>query len=460
MIVLTAIVLLTVVEMVTLDTPLDVLMGGIRAFRPGKAREHTTVIRVGAASWQMAEFPWDEAIARYNETHKGQVEVRIEPVPESGANTMLLCWKSGVAPHDVLVAFYDGEIQPFMNYGWNSKDPEQRSLIIDFNDYLTPQQIDSFAPAFFAGSSRRDPDTGRTRRYMLPWMGEVLALNYNREFFREAGVTKVPETWEEVEEVCRKLKGLKFEGREVAPLAMNFAQQPFFGQNCYIPMLAAFKRGRGITDEKGRIDVSSPEAVRVFETLKRWSKAGYVTREAFVSDSVDNLLRTRRAAMYPHWQSRGLWAVGDHGPDVIGIALTPGVKEAGALTIAYGCLIPKCSPVKAEAAKVCYELFCTDEYGFQSGVTRGFMREGKRIGGGKMPVLKAMYAEKDLPPGVAELGKGLDRGYFYPDPTNWAECADKLVVEFQKYLRGATPTAEEALAEVRRRLAEEVYPGK
>ena len=77
-----------------------------------------------------------------------------------------------------------------------------------------------------------------------------------------------------------------------------------------------------------------------------------------------------------------------------------------------------------------------------------------------MPTAKAMYADPELPPGIAELGSVLDRGYGIPDPSNLAQCNDIFVVEFQKYIRGKTKTAEEVLDIVRRRFAEEVYGEK
>ncbi len=419
-----------------------------------------SVIRLGIASWQMEEFPWDETIRRYQSAHQGQVTIRVSILPEGTFNSVLLFWASGYTEYDVVVAWADEEIHPFINYNWSTDDPARRSLLVNVVDCLTPEQLDSFVPALFGGSSRKDPQTGRINRYELPWMGEILALNYNKEFFKARGIENVPRSWEEVEQACQKLQGLSHEGFKVAPLAMNFSQTVFFGQNCYIPMLAAFKQGRGVADEKGRLDVSSPEAVRVFETLKRWYKAGYITPNCMVNEAVEQDLRTMRAAMYPHWQSRGLWAVKDHGPEVIGIAPTPGAQQAGTLVSTYGCIIPKCSLVIRQAVDFCYEAFCTDTYGFQSAVAKGWTVDGKLRGGGKMPATKQMYRRDDLPPGIAELGRSLDRGYSFPDQVNWNQCADVLVVEFQRYLAGDYATAEDALAKVRQRFADEVYAEK
>jgi len=464
--ILTGLILLAcVVEHVWHLTPLEQLtaLPGLRGGAGGDdagAPRARTVIRLGIASWQMDEFPWAATIRRYEQAHGGTVEVRHSVLPEGSLNSILLFWAlRGYTEYDVVVAWADEEIHPFIDYNWHTDDPSRRSLIINARDWLTEEQVAAFAPAMWGGCSRTDPRTGRENLYELPWMGEVLALNYNRQFFRRAGVERPPRTWAEVEAVCRKLKGLTHDGRPVAPLAMNFAQSGFFAQNSYIPLLAAFKKGRGVTDEDGHMDVSGPEAARVFKTLKRWHEAGYISPNCMVQESLEQDLRVLRAAMYPHWQSRGLWAVKDHGEDMIGLAPTPGAQDAGSLVCTYGCVVPKCSPVIREAVDFCYETFCTDTYGFQTAVSKGWTDDltGRLKGGGKMPVMKAMYEREDLPAGILALGRSLEKGYSYPDPVNWSQCADILAVEFQKYLRGDTPTAEAALAVVRKRMAEEVY---
>jgi hypothetical protein len=156
-----------------------------------------------------------------------------------------------------------------------------------------------------------------------------------------------------------------------------------------------------------------------------------------------------------------MWAVKDHGADVIGIAPTPGAVEAGALACTYGAIIPKCSPIRREAVQFSYETFATDAYGFQSGVVNGWTEKGALKGGGKMPVIREMYSPgKNLNPDIAALGRTLDHAYYFPDPVNWEMVSDILVVEFQKYLTGVTPTADQALKTVQRRLAEEVYTEK
>ena len=460
-ILLALIVTAGVLEYTTGRSPLEQVLALAGWARGADSEIGKTVIRLGISGWQMDEFPWDATIRRYEAAHPA-VRIRASVLPEDTIKSMLLSWARGQTSFDVILIWADEEIQSFIDY--RTRDDEGHSLLINVRRYLSKEQIDSFMPALMAGSSRTEPN-GQIRTYELPWMGEVLALNYNRQYFAQRGIAAPPKTWEEVEQVCRKLKGLKHGDKDVSPLALDFSQSFFFGQNTYIPMLAAFKEGRGIKDARGRLDVSSPEAVKVFETLKRWYKAGYITLNAMNNESVEQELRALRTAMYPHWQSRGLMAVKELGPGVIGLAPSPGSEQAGSLVSTYGCIIPKCSPVVRPAVDFCYETFSTDTYGYQTAEANGWTftdSKGNQVrkGGGKMPATKALYERADLMPGIAEMVPALKKGYSYADPLRWSQVAEILVVEFQKYLTGEHDTAQAALAKVQQRMDQEVYGGK
>ena len=458
------IVAVSVIEYVTDRTPLEQLLVAFGRAPKGEKSANPqalTVIRVAAAAWQLNEFPWRSAIAGYEKAHP-DVRIEMSTISEDSLNSMLLFWASDYTRYDAVVAWSNGEIHPFIDYNWNSPDRSRRSLVINICDYLTEAQVASFKPALFGGCSRIDPETGRQNIYELPWMGEVQSLNYSRKFFAMRGIDRPPETWAEVEEACRKLKGLQYDGRKIAPLSMNFSKASFFTQNCYIPLLADFKKGGGITDAKGRLDVESPEAAQVFETLKRWHRQGFISVSCMVSEDVEQDLRQQRSAMYSHWLSRGLWAVKDLGGQTIGVAPSPGSQQAGSLVATYGCLIPKCSPSIRQAVDFCYETFCTDTYGFQSGVALGWKKDPadkELTGGGKMPVTVEMYQRADMSPEILELGKALDKGYAYPDPVNFGHVADILLVEFQRYLSDTSGaiTPQSALAEAHARITQEVY---
>lgn len=44
--------------------------------------------------------------------------------------------------------------------------------------------------------------------YAVPYQSFVFLFNYNKKIFREAGIEKVPETWEEFKDACAKIKAL------------------------------------------------------------------------------------------------------------------------------------------------------------------------------------------------------------------------------------------------------------
>jgi len=226
MVLLAIIVVVSVVEYVWDLTPLEQVS---RAFEDrAESAGGRTVIRLGIASWQLGEFPWAETIRKYERANP-DVDVRMSSLPEGSFNTMQAFWRYGHTPYDVVVAWADEEIHPFIHYHWSSPDPARRSLLVDVRDVLGPERFDTLMPGLCVGSSRVDPGDPAGKRklyYEIPWMGEVLALNYNKQYFAKAGIDRAPRTWAEVEEACGKLKGLKVDGKEIAPIAMNFGGSP------------------------------------------------------------------------------------------------------------------------------------------------------------------------------------------------------------------------------------------
>jgi ABC-type glycerol-3-phosphate transport system substrate-binding protein len=217
-------------------------------------------------------------------------------------------------------------------------------------------------------------------------------------------------------------------------------------------------------DERGRLDVSSPEAAKTFEMLKRWYSQGLMPKGALTPYQSADDFRAKIAVFFPNWQSRGFWAIREmkDGEKHIGIGPAPGSRKAGALVAHYIGVIPKASPVAREGARVLLEAFCFD---LQPGVGKA----------GKMIVIDYPYTRQRsgyrpdhvskqiaslralvdpayrLPAWMESLRPTVDKGYCIPDPLTWQRVADIVGVEFQKYLNEDIP-ATEALARAKRQI--------
>jgi ABC-type glycerol-3-phosphate transport system substrate-binding protein len=305
-----------------------------------------------------------------------------------------------------------------------------------------------------------DPRTGEEHLYALPYLGELHSLNYHRDALAAHGLSErdLPHSWEEFERLARKLHD-----PEQMQYGMTFdLSTTFFCQNTYVPILSAF--AGDAVDAQGRIDVTSREAAGTFELVKRWYREGLIPQGALtIYQSADDF-RAGIAVMFANWQSRGAWAMRTmpEGEERIGIGPCPGSEEVGSLLAHYVGVIPKASPVPAEAARLLLEAIV---YDLQPGVVKaGCMSPIKHIydqhrpGYGQEVVPASIQRLRDLvdadfrvPAWMIPLRPTVERGYVIPDPLTWQRVSDIMGVEFQKYLREEIP-AEEALGRAKRQI--------
>jgi len=76
----------------------------------------------------------------------------------------------------------------------------QAGRIID----LIPALGEDFLATFFAPTRRQFTANGK--QYAMGWMAQTLGFFYNPALFAKAGITNVPETWDDFITVCQKIK--------------------------------------------------------------------------------------------------------------------------------------------------------------------------------------------------------------------------------------------------------------
>lgn len=426
-----------------------------------------TRVRVMVDAWQYSEFQDPDkdltrALRAFEQRHP-EIKVDLRISPEANEIQLMLPWREGTTPFDLLLTTNNETIVRYVEGGF----------LAPLDGYLEPEMsgglMEEFLPGYLQYCQLPDPRTGETHVYGLPWLGEIQALNYWKDALRERGIPEreLPRTWEEFEALARRLKGAaqqaKGAGAPVVQHGMTFDfSMTFFAQNAYIPVLRALA-GK-VTDERGRIDVSSPEAEQTFALLKRWFEEGLIPKGALTMHQAADDFRARIAVLFPNWQSRGFWAIRamKEGEKHIGIVPCPGSQEHGSLVAHYIGVVPKASPVPREAARVLLEAICFD---LQPGVGKA----------GKMPTITWIYDRQAasqrprpvspeiarlralvdpdyrVPDWMLTLRPTVDKGYCIPDPLTWQRVADILGTEFQKYLTEDIP-AREALARAKRQI--------
>jgi ABC-type glycerol-3-phosphate transport system substrate-binding protein len=271
-------------------------------------------------------------------------------------------------------------------------------------------------------------------------MGEAEVLNYRADLFAAAGLTRPPATWEEFERYAERLNHPE---RNEYAISLNLEQFFFFTQNTYLVLLRSL-RGTAV-DADGHLDLSSPEAHEVFRMLKRWWVKGLISPACRNPGGAADDFKSGLTAMYPNWQSRGLWAMrNEELADRIGFAPLPRAREVGSLIAVYGGLILRGSKVKAEAGQFLMEAL-------------GGYGQRDVIAAGKMPVTADTYRRGEVPEWMIPVGETLGRGYSAPEPVVIIELSDYLCVAFHNYLAAPSNDPAPFLAQAAQQVRERIY---
>mgnify|MGYP000945590017 CR=1 FL=1 len=127
----------------------------------------------------------------------------------------------------------------------------------------------------------------------IPYMVGYRGFFYRADYLKEAGVEKVPETWEELLDACAKLRDWN---PEIVPLALTGATNGIW--HCF--MSFAFSNAVGIVDEEMRpTSETQPfkETIDLFQTLR---EQGYVAEGVLGHDdaAVETLYFGGKAAFF------------------------------------------------------------------------------------------------------------------------------------------------------------------
>ena len=419
-----------------------------------------TTVRVMLDSWQYSEFMTPDkdltrVVAAFEKRHP-EIHIDLRIMPEANEITLMLPWRAKMTPFDLLLTTNNETVTRYADGGF--LEPLDEVLKPELDEGL----LKEFLPGYLQHCEGLDPHMKEAHLYGLPWLGEIMALNYRRDVLLESGFTDadVPQTYVDLEKIARKLRNPE---KKQYGLTLDLSTN-FFTQNAYVPVLRSLKGT--VVDARGRLDVSSPEARQTFETLKRWYAEGLLPKGALTPYQSADDFRAKIAVFFPNWQSRGFWAIREtkDGEKHIGIGPAPDSTRVGALLAHYIGVIPKSSPVAKEAARVLLEAFC---YDLQNGVGKsGKMvvinypydrQEGKaQAAPPRLAALRALVDPKyRLPKWMLSLRPTVDKGYCIPDPLTWQRVADIVGIEFQKYLNEDI-TAEVALGRAKSQI-EELY---
>jgi len=400
--------------------------GGVYEFtlRDTGALTDKKVLRIGAAGWMISEFLLLDQVKRFQADHP-DIEIRMEQLP-AGYDTILMIQSDmGELTYDLLLSPSNYDVPKY----------HKRGHIIPLDD-LVPADL----KARMIRSMLRISTVGG-RLHLLPFMGEVEVLNYRTDLFAKAGLKHPPTTWAQFERYAEKLTR---PDEDEYGMSLCLAQNFFFLQNTYLVLLQSV-RGGSTVDDEGHLDLTSPAAHKVFRMLKRWWTKGLISPSCKTPGGAASDFKNGLTAMFPNWQSRGLWAMkNERLTEHIALAPLPEAHHVGSLIGIHGAMILKGSKAQAEAG-----LFLRE-------VMLGYAQK-QIIKAGKMPVTTDGYTPGDVPDWMVEVGKTLDKGYAAPELMLITEMAEYVAVAFHKFLDSDSNDPAPFLAEARKEVQRRVY---
>ena len=237
---------------------------------------------------------------------------------------------------------------------------------------LTQAQKDDFIEGYYAEGAQ----FGDGKMYSMPFSKSPEVLYYNKTFFDEHGLTP-PTTWDEMEEVCRRIKEID---PDCIPLVYNSAS------NWFITMCEQLQSGY-TSAEKGKHFLFDNQTNRDFvKRFRTWHEKGYVITANWYYTFPSDLFTTNgKSYMYIGYSAsaNSLRPAKNGVRDFnVGITSVPQINPANPSVISQGpsvCIFNNDDPLEVIASWL-FVKFLTTNADFQAEFS---------LASGYMPVLKS-----------------------------------------------------------------------
>ncbi|MBO4791800.1 MAG: extracellular solute-binding protein [Clostridia bacterium] len=235
---------------------------------------------------------------------------------------------------------------------------------------------------FIEGYYNEGKQFGDGLMYSMPFSKSTEVLYYNKTFF-EANNLKVPTTWDELEEVCKKIKQI-----DPNSIPLGYDSEA----NWFITMCEQY--GSPYTSPTGQKYLFDNETNRAFvKRFREWYRSGLITTQAIYGAYTSGLFTATGADAQKSYMSIGSSAGATHQrpakgtddqyPFEVGIATIPQVDASNPKVISQGpsvCIFKKDNPQEVVASWL-FVKFLTTSVEFQAEFS---------IASGYVPVIKSV----------------------------------------------------------------------
>ncbi len=255
----------------------------------------------------------DELIKEFNEKYAGKYEIKKEDVP--GDQNYIDKIKVQLGTGDLPPVIYGG--------GYNLLDMVvAKDLAVDLTDAVNS---DADWKALYSDTALAT-NSRDGKIYASSMEGQVIGYFYNKELFKQAGITEPAKTWDEFFQQCDKLKAAG-----ITPLSMDTADSAWVTQLWMGAMVGTESdAGLEFMNTMNPTDYNTPEMIAAAEKIQKMYQ-NYTTQDAIggkYENAANNFLSGQTAML-----ANGPWMIGDFSDtsmaeegfaDKVGVALFPG----------------------------------------------------------------------------------------------------------------------------------------
>lgn len=216
---------------------------------------------------------WDEALADFEKEY--DCEVKVEIIPWDNYEEKYLTGVNSKSGPDVgylyMEMFYD-----YIDMG----------AIVDIDSYFSDEEKDNYL--------YYDLGNIMGKQYALPVVvGNPRILVANMDVLNQAGIDKVPETWDELLSTCAAIKE---KVPDVVPIMQEWGSSHYGALNeNYWPVF--WSDGGEIVDEDGNLTIDTEEGLSATNKIKALLDEGYLPESCTSNDSALDSFKTGEAAM-------------------------------------------------------------------------------------------------------------------------------------------------------------------
>lgn len=240
----------------------------------------------------------DKLIQEFNEENKGEIEIKVTVNPDFPAYQEKV--KTMISTDTTPDIFH-------YNFNPNDLSRQKSGKLMDFSKFLD----EDWKARFGDGDLENLTIDGQV--LSIPFEKAGAVLYYNKELFANTGIDEFPKTWNEMMEVCKKLKD-----NGITPFSLYTADDAWYTCNLFT-YLAASYMGTDILNKGG--DINTSEMKEAAKKLREfWD---YTTADAIganYSVAMNNFASGKTAMVID-----GPWLIGSLSEisDKIGIAQVP-----------------------------------------------------------------------------------------------------------------------------------------